>query len=619
MGKRVIAGLLLTAFAGSAYAAEPVCDSADHCVWIMENHGPHEFDYDILTQELLGFGAEGKEYLIMLTGDKDPKIAGRAIDILVKGRFPFSKAEVEDIIKTWPGSNVEKLAHLLVKIGTRDVQSMMISSLLSDDDKIRFVARDVLFRMRASGKIYPLKPFEYGPIARAVMEAPTRELIQMLAAYPDEQTVPILKRILESEDAPSLIAAYEALYERDPEMAFETLLATFSNLETDQSGTSFAIAELLRRRHPNRKDGFYLQFAKELAEDPEMSSMGRVAGLDAILGWPATGDKLPSLDDNEYTKSAFEIAIFAKQHNISPYEQNFIRAFPSAPEIWAKRIWEQLKHYRQSDPRTYDRFFRQIKSLDSQKSILIDAFAETENLPLLTHALQSAIQNPSEDYLPAIEPLTHHWSNELQILARLANRSISGQPDLSNPAIYKKTSREIRTAIRDKNKLCKVKGSKLTDYVAQLPYFTLEEEVSQSIIKRRYISSTYPTPAGWFVGFDGPTHQGGLWFFDNITGLGDPVNSLDHAGVIFIGPITLPDPGQYMRDFWVISRDSGSQYGRLSTARQTAEDITSEFQRFLPHADFEVSILPGNRYLLSHDTHSSLILEPDGSIKPACE
>ena len=80
MGKaiQILAGLVFIALAfaangaSTAMAAEPpVCESADHCVWIMENHGPHEFDYDVLTQELRGFGAEGKDYLIMLAGDKD--------------------------------------------------------------------------------------------------------------------------------------------------------------------------------------------------------------------------------------------------------------------------------------------------------------------------------------------------------------------------------------------------------------------------------------------------------------------------------------------------------------------------------------------------------------------
>ncbi len=626
MGKRIISGLILAGMsAGSAYAYDdPVCDDADHCVWLMENHGPHEFDYDVLTRELEGFGTEGKEFLIMLVSDMDADIAGRAIDILYEGRFEFNREEASEIVRAWPGANMEKMANLMVKIGSPDVQARMIESLLHEDRKVRDVARDVLAQMRANKKIYPLRPFEHGPLAKAVVEQPTRELVQMLAAFTPDKTTPFLQRALATSDAPSVIAAYDGLYAIDKEMAFQSLLKTLQELKPQQAQTAFALGELLRHRHKSRKDGFYMDFAKQLAEDPQMSLMGRVAGLNAIMGGAVSpaGRPRAELVSTPTVRSAFEAALETGGDNIHPFQSNFKDVFGKDAAGWAPLIWAHIQANQQNDSRIYGSFFAQLETFDNSalQNITLQALAQGENIKILKVALASAASQNDTVYRSSVERLAGHWADDIRYDAIMTLKTLNGEFKASPvQASYSKVLKTVRGQDQQRWQRCNISGKKVTDYVVQLPYFTLEEEVPRSFIKRRFIQASYPTPDGWFVGFATPSKDG-LWYFDNKTGLGDPVAGNDIPDVSAVMPIQLPGPGQYTSDFWVISADPGaSNDGRLNRASQNSLGTQAVFHRYLPRPDFEVSILSGGRYLLTHKTHSPLILSSNGTIKSACE
>lgn len=625
MGKRLILGLLLAgAPSALAVADAPVCDDADHCVWIMENHGPHQFDYGVLTQELEGFGDEGKEFLIMLVGDKDPDIAGRAIDILYEGKFAFSREEARKIVNEWPGSNVDKMANLMVKVGSPDVQGRMIESLLRDDKKIQSVARDVLSRLRVNKKIYQLRSFEYGPLAKAVGESPTRELVQMLSAFPPEKTKPFLQKAISAPDGPSVIAAYEGLYEIDKELAFRTLLTTLNELGPDQSESAFAIAELLRHRDKIRPDGFYMQFAKELVEDPEMSLMGRVAGLDAVLGGGAfkKDGEVVTLESTSPVRSALRAALLARGDNIYPYEANFARVFPDGTANWAMLIWNHVQENQQKDGRIYETFFNRLETVkgNALESITLQALGQGENIKILEYALASVRSQKDKIYQISVNRLSTHWADDIRHSA-VSTAKILNNVDAANvtPVSFRKSFTQLQAADKKRWSNCKVTSKPLTDYVVQLPYFTLEEEVGGSFVKRRFIRSSYPTQEGWFVGF-GNKNTGGLWYFKNESGLGDPVLNDQISGVWAVMPMRLPRPGRYASDFWVISADpSGDGTGQLFHATQNSLGIDAKLHRYLPRSDFKVSILRGDGYLLSHKSHAPLVLGLDGTIKPACE
>lgn len=626
MGKKLISGLMLAAMtAGSAHGYDdPVCDNADHCVWLMENHGPHEFDYEVLTRELEGFGTEGKEFLIMLVGDNDADIAGRAIDILYEGRFEFNNLEARNIAQEWPGANMEKMANLMVKIGTPEVQARMIESLLHEDRKVRDVAREVLARLRQNKKIYPLRPFEHGPLAKAVVEQPTRELVQMLAAYTPDKTRPFLQRALTTSDSLSVIAAYDGLYTIDKEMAFQTLLTTLENLRPEQAQTAFAIGDLLRHRHKSRSDGFYMDLAKKLAEDPKMSLMGRVAGIHAVMGGEplAAGKPRAVLVTTPTVRSAFEAALQTGGDNIHPYESNFRDSFGKEAGGWAPLIWTHIQSVQQKDSRIYGAFFKQLESFDNSAltNITLQALGQGENIKILKVALASARSQKDKIYRSSVERLTDHWADDIRYDSIMTLKVLNGEFDEAPlRASFAKARTNIRTQDQRRWKNCKISGKALTDYVVQLPYFTLEEEVPRSFIKRRFIEASYPTPDGWFVGFSSQG-KNGLWYFENESGLGDPVSGDDIAAVSAVMPIRLPGPGKYTSDFWVISADPGSRGdGRLNRATQNSLGVDAVFQRYLPRSDFEVSILPQGRYLLSHKNHSPLILNGNGTIQSACE
>jgi len=308
MGKNGLIGLWLAMSASAAYAAEPpVCDSADHCVWIMENHGPHEFDYEVLSRELVDFGVEGKDFLLMLTGDKDTVIAGRALEMLGSNNFRLSEADVSKLLGEWPGAHLDKRANILVNIGTRQVQNLMIESLGHKDKTVREAARRALRKMRDNGRIYKLRAQDYDFVSGAVLRRPTREMVQMLAAFKnDTRNRTLFTRLLKSGETESVIAAYDGLFAQDKEIAFSALMATLKGLDDRDGKAALALGGLLRHRHAGRADGFYLDLAKNLAEDPAMSLMGRVAGLEAILG----GEKVEqSIATTAPVISAFRAAL----------------------------------------------------------------------------------------------------------------------------------------------------------------------------------------------------------------------------------------------------------------------------------------------------------------------
>ena len=119
-------------------------------------------------------------------------------------------------------------------------------------------------------------------------------MITLLTSAPIKTNRPTFIHVLRSGNAPSVIAAYEGLYAQDPKTAFESLLGTLGELKDNEGQAALAIAALLRHRHKSRTDGFYLNFAANIANDPEMSAMGRLAGFDAVMGSSAAPVQLPN-------------------------------------------------------------------------------------------------------------------------------------------------------------------------------------------------------------------------------------------------------------------------------------------------------------------------------------
>lgn len=620
-----IMAALLPAFASSAQLA-PICDDADHCVWIMENHGPHEFDYDLLSSELVGFGAEGKEYLIMLVGDKDAVVAGRAMDILKSGEFKFTREENRQILKAWPSSNLDKMIDLMVKVGSPDTQATMLSSLLHKNKKVREGARFVLTKMRENNKIYQLRPFEYGPIAKAVVEEPTRELVQMLAAFPKEKTTPILQRVLNTNDGPSIIAAYQALYEADKEMAFATLLKTLRELKDDQLDTAFALAELLRNRHKTRGDGFYMQFAKELAEDPEMTLMGRVVGVDTLINrqLPPSGSKV-KLETGRPVLSALESIISARGSDMHPYDGNFANVASSDSHVWAQILWRQLQSQPASHGNRYRAFFAnlgQIKS-GSVLGFVNEALKAEQNSLMLVAALEFVEVHGLSDFLPQIRQLKNHWDDSVVASATITEKTLL-EPKLKFDAKAKIEAK--RTARRS----CNIKAAKIRNFSKEIPYFTLEETDLHSIVKRRFIRSSYPTETGWLVGFDKGEWGGDIWYFHNEDGSGISLNSILYDNpfnrdplrwsIVAIAPIRKPVLGSYASSFWVLADNNGfSSEANLYRIKETEIGWKADLIAHVPERGFQFNQGANDEYLLTHKHHSPIVLSPDGTLRPACQ
>jgi len=343
--------------------------------------------------------------------------------------------------------------------------------------------------------------------------------------------------------------------------------------------------------------------------------------MDAVLGGQVhqNGKSSVSLEPSIPVKSAFIAALNARADNIHPYEANFRGVFTSDTPSLAMTIWAHIRENQQTDGRIYENFFQRLETIDhvAVQEITLQALSEVENVKTLIFGLESARSQTDEIYLTSVKSLTNHWADPVRRLAVEAEESLKDDANENdnNPETLKRLVKENKTRRRE----CSITGKPQTDYVLQLPYFTLEEQVKGSFVKRRFVRASYPTKDGWFVGFNAPK-DGGLWYFENESGLGDPLDNSEIANVHAIMPVKIPAPGRYAYDFWIISSDpSSSSGGQIYRARQDNDGLSVQFHRFLPQGDFAVSILPNNRYLLSHQKHSPLILNPDGVLGPACE
>ena len=231
-------GLMLIGWAASAQAAAPltpaemtVCKSVKHCVDIVERHAPDAYDYRVLHSEFLRFGGKGKAALLSMLSGKDEADMRRAQTLLAKGRFRFTPDEQRAIAALWPRGDLQTHAAVMRRSLSPLMRARMIDTLGHKDAEVRKISREIIAATVAMKMDFPLKPSDYGKLARAALSEPTPKLVELLSTFDAAKTAPIFTRLLKSGDAPSTISAYQKLYEQNQKTAFETLLGTLYDLK----------------------------------------------------------------------------------------------------------------------------------------------------------------------------------------------------------------------------------------------------------------------------------------------------------------------------------------------------------------------------------------------------
>jgi len=633
-------GVILSLLAGGQALSAPhslsqaetkVCKSVKHCADILARHSSEDFDYRVLHGEFMRLGPGGVGTLFRMMSSKDDAKVARAQNVLAQGRVTYSPQDQAKLAALWPRADIDAHAKIMRSNLSPLILSRAIETLSHNIEQVRNLSRDLIDAAVQSKTAYALTQTDISRLSKAAITAPTPGLITLLKSAPTDISKPVFTRILRSGDAPSVIAAYDSLFAQDPKIAFETLLGTLYDLKDDEGGAALALGALLRHRHKGRPDGFYLNFAKDIANDPKMSAMGRMAGFDAVMG---SADNKTVLANTPVMVENLKASLAAYSDVPPSYARNFYLSAKDEAVPWINAIWAVLKSDPYKNPETTDAFFGHLGKLSTPeaKSIVSDALRDKRDFGMIILGLKAAVRQKDKSRIGPIKTLLTHPVSDVRIASAAAITALQkGLTSISPQSLAKDISTLNRSA-----KLCRAIPKNFKAETNQLPFFDLESAViTTKAPLRSLVQSIAPTTAGWLVGYASDHSGGDLQFYDNKTGRAIPVlypkgkpSQSAHNQVRAIFPTTPQPLGQYASEFWAIMTHNGpsnsSAIYRISKAetgfrlRRHAQLPSQHVQISpQPNSDIFISFFEGSNY--SGAVHPPLILSKDGRLRRACD
>ncbi|MDA8707960.1 HEAT repeat domain-containing protein [Hellea sp.] len=596
-----------------------VCKTVKHCLDIVDRHGPEGFDYEVLNGEFQRFGEQGKAALITLMASKDETEMRRAQAVLATGRTLLTPNEQRKIAALWPRGNLDTHAIIMKSALSPLMRARMIETLSDDNPKVREISRDIIAATVAKKMDFPMRPEDFGRLAKALLDNPTPALVELFSTYDPAKTRPIFMRLLQSTDGPTLSAAYEKLYEQNQEEAFKSLVATLYDLKDTQSDNAFAVSYLLRERQKTRDDGFYLKFAKDLTEDKEMSQMGRLAGFDAVM----QSEGAPRLSEPSKYYDVMQTALRTQDVLPVGYIRNLPRQAGETSDLWLRAYWA---HFRPQTSEQKLDFIRVVGGFDTDtaKGILLEALGDKGDWRILQSAALPLGRLKYQAAKQRLETLSDHPIMAVQIAALTALDNMAAPPVKPRPGYW-------QNKLTAQSAYCSAKPKDFKDEAKALPFFDLVNlEFKAAGDQRRFVSSISPTKNGYLVGFDAGRNGGDLRYYDNVSG--DSIGlksrlSETTENITAIIPVTPPPLGQYAKAFWVIAQNS-AQGNQAKLYSLTGADgrFDVKYQAELP--DYVSAIAPqknGDIFMSFYkagakptDVNPPLLLSPSGAIRRAC-
>ena len=596
-----------------------VCKTVRHCVDIVERHAPDSFDYHVLNGEFKRFGEKGKTALLNMLASKDETDMRRAQAVLANGRTLLTPDEQRKVAALWPRGDLETHAKIMKSALSPLMRARVIQTLSHEKPQIRELSRDIIAATVARKMDFPLRPEDYGRLAKGLLDDPTPALVELISNFETAKTTPVFLSLLKSTDGPTLSAAYEKLYADNPEEAFKALVATLYDLKDNQAEAAFAISHTLRQRHTSREDGFYLKFAKDLVEDPEMSLMGRVAGFDAVM----QSEAAPQLSEPSQFYNVLKTAL--KNHKTLPkgYLQNMPRQAEGHPDMWLNAYWEYFRAKKGEQKLDFMRLVGGFET-GTAKIILTNALSDKGDWRIIQTAALPLGRLKHEAAAAKLQELSEHPVMAVQIAALTALDGIKTGSMKGRPGFWK-------NALAMQSGYCSAAPKDFKDEAKALPFFDLVDlDFKVGGDKRRFVSTIAPTKMGYLVGFDAGTQGGDLRYYDNASGESIALKNqlLEGPGnIAAIIPVTPPPLGQYARAFWVIAQDDGrkdqAKLYRLSAAN---EGFKIRYYAELPHRVSALSPQKNGDVFMSfykegakpRDVNPPLLLSPSGAIRRAC-
>jgi len=624
-------------WAGSAYAANPltpaeraVCKSVKHCVDIVETHPPDAYDYAVLHGEFLRFGDKGKTALLRMLSATDKTDMRRAQNLLVKGRFQFMPDEQRAIAAMWPRGDLDTHATIMRQALSPLMRARMIDTLSHKDAKVRQISREIIAATVEAEMDFPLRPADYGKLARAVLSEPTPALVELLSTFDAAKTAPIFTRLLKSGDIRVTRIVYEKLFEQDPKAAFENLVSTIYELTDEDTEAAIAIAFMLQDRHEDRADGFYLKFAKDIAEDPKLSPAGRLAGFHAIMNKWSGVKNAPVLASSPLMLENLEYALDRQEVFPRFYVSGFYDSAKDNPDPWLSLMWTKLSKDAYANPYTAEDFLTVLGTISSSTSrgIVTEALSDKRDFGLINLGMKASVMQGDKSRLPQLKTFLSHPINDVKVMAKLAIDALENEAETISDKAFMAKLKDLNQISRT----CRIEPIDFRADVKRLPYFDLGvNPVTLTGTKRKAVSTIMPTQDGWLIGYDAGEWGGGLDYYENESGKGQALLSYKNenysllqniVGILPVKPVPL---GRYSTEFWAIAYNGGfTTDAAVFRISETDNKFTLTRHAQLPHRGMNVAQTQTGDVIISFDKfdktapHPPLLLSPNGAIRQAC-
>lgn len=543
------------------------CKSAKRCLDILERHGPDSFDYDVLAHDFYRLGTQGRLGLLRLTKGDD-LMALKALDLLSRRNFGFTEIEQNQLKAFWP----EKAPRLVAKLFQTNMTPLFaqesITTLLSPNPEIRNLSRDILTKAVTQKIPLSLDPKSEATVQSALMKSPRPALVTLLSKGSKVDVFEKLTPVLRTTDADTVTAAYVTLFQRDKAAAFQALVGTLFDLKDKDFDSAMALSKLLQRRHKVRSDGFYIRFATDIANDPKMGVMGRLAGLDARIVSNNSAKNAKPLQSTPLLLETFK----ARLENDRDIDVNYI---PFAIEMEKGPIkgWLFALHdyFKRTNNPEYNVFITQLGSVKTlqAKGIVKDALSNTDNYELLASALYASGQQDENSALLANLAGSHPWAG-----VRIAAKAGLNQTPL-NLVTERLRQQENRRA-----KFCKTDFIDPQNGAREMPYFEPPILADGQVALRPDLKTATALKDGWLAGYSKGLNQGGLYYFDYETGKADKILPYNIAAVFPVREMPL---GKYESLFWVFAHTHPKNPKEQTIFRVSLQDEALKAERILTY------------------------------------
>jgi len=596
-----------------------VCKSVSHCVDIVERHAPDSFDYQVLNSEFQRFGEKGKTALITMLASKDETEMRRAQAVLARGRTLMTPDEQRKVAALWPRGDLDTHAKIMTSALSPLMRARVIETLSHQNPKVRKLSRDIITATVARKMDFPLRPEDFGRLAKGLLDDPTPALVELISNFDIAKTKPVFLRLLKSTDGPTLNVAYQKLYADNQEDAFKALVAMLYDLKDNQAKTAFAISHTLRQRHTRREDGFYLKFAKDLTEDSEMSLMGRLAGYDAVM----QSEAAPKLSEPGKYYEVIKTAL--NNHDVLPagYLRNMLRQAEGSSDMWLTAYWDHFRS--QTGDQKLD-FIRLVGGFETAiaKNILFESLNDKGDWRIIQAAALPLGRMKYKNAISKLEDLSDHPIMAVQIAALTALDGIKTGSMNRRLDFWK-------DRLTSETNYCSAKPKNFKGEAKGLPFFDLVDlDFKAGGDKRRFVSTIAPTTKGYLVGFDAGSRGGDLRYYDNSSGHSHslkPQLAENTENMTAIIAVTPPPLGQYASSFWIIAEDKKlTGQAKLYRLNTLQNGFKIRYQAELPHRVTAIAPQKNGDVFMSFykkaakpkDVNPPLLLSPNGAIRRAC-